>query len=43
MHILVTNDDGVWAPGLLALAKEMRKLGGVTVSRRIATGPFQDT
>ncbi len=31
MHILVTNDDGVWAPGLLALAKEMRKLGGVTV------------
>jgi len=27
MHILVTNDDGVWAPGLLALAKEMRKLG----------------
>jgi 5'-nucleotidase len=31
MHILVTNDDGVWAPGLLALAKEMRKLGTVTV------------
>ena len=31
MHILVTNDDGVHAPGLLALAQEMRKLGEVTV------------
>ncbi|MEW6242540.1 MAG: 5'/3'-nucleotidase SurE [Chloroflexota bacterium] len=31
MHILVTNDDGVQAPGLLALAQEMRKLGAVTV------------
>ena len=31
MHILVTNDDGVMAPGLLALAQEMRKLGHVTV------------
>ena len=31
MHILVTNDDGVWAPGILALAQEMRKLGRVTV------------
>jgi len=31
MHILVTNDDGVTAPGLLALAQEMRKLGKVTV------------
>lgn len=31
MHILVTNDDGVQAPGLLALANEMRKLGQVTV------------
>ncbi|MBN2548429.1 MAG: 5'/3'-nucleotidase SurE [Anaerolineales bacterium] len=30
-HILVTNDDGVTAPGLLALALEMRKLGQVTV------------
>lgn len=30
-HILVTNDDGVTAPGLLALTKEMRKLGKVTV------------
>lgn len=26
MHILVTNDDGVNAPGLLALAQEIRKL-----------------
>ena len=31
MHILVTNDDGVQAPGLLTLAQEMRKLGKVTV------------
>ena len=31
MHILVTNDDGVTAPGLLALVLEMRKLGKVTV------------
>src|SRR5512145_1783173 len=31
MHILVTNDDGVQAPGLLAIAQEMRKLGKVTV------------
>lgn len=30
-HILVTNDDGVMAPGLLALVQEMRKLGKVTV------------
>ena len=31
MPILVTNDDGVQAPGLLALAQEMRKLGQVIV------------
>lgn len=31
MQILVTNDDGVNAPGLLALVLEMRKLGEVTV------------
>ena len=30
-HILVTNDDGVLAPGLLALAQEMRQLGKVSV------------
>ncbi len=30
-HILVTNDDGVTAPGLLALAREMRNLGQVTI------------
>ena len=30
-HILVTNDDGVFAPGLLTLVEEMRKLGRVTV------------
>ncbi len=31
MHILVTNDDGVNSPGLLALAQAMRALGKVTV------------
>jgi 5'-nucleotidase len=31
MHILVTNDDGIYAPGLLALAKEMRFIGQVSV------------
>jgi 5'-nucleotidase len=31
MHILVTNDDGVQAPGLLALAQELRQIGQVTV------------
>jgi 5'-nucleotidase len=31
MHILVTNDDGVYAPGLLALAKALRRVGDVTV------------
>ena len=31
MHILVTNDDGIHAPGLLALTQAMRKLGDVTV------------
>ncbi len=31
MHILVTNDDGVLAPGLVALASEMRVLGKVSV------------
>ncbi|MBM3128489.1 MAG: 5'/3'-nucleotidase SurE [Chloroflexi bacterium] len=31
MHILVTNDDGVTAPGILALAQEMRALGKVTI------------
>ncbi len=30
-HILIINDDGVTAPGLLALAQEMRKLGNVTI------------
>ncbi|MCX7756593.1 MAG: 5'/3'-nucleotidase SurE [Anaerolineales bacterium] len=32
MHILVTNDDGVTAPGLLALAQAMRSLPDVKVS-----------
>jgi 5'-nucleotidase len=31
MHILVTNDDGIQAPGLLTLAQAMRKIGHVTV------------
>lgn len=31
MHILVTNDDGVTAPGLLALVQVMRQCGEVSV------------
>ena len=31
MHLLVTNDDGVTAPGLLALAHAMRTFGEVSV------------
>ena len=31
MRILITNDDGVYAPGLLALAQELRKLGEVSI------------
>ncbi len=31
MHILVTNDDGVTAPGLLALALEISKIGKVSI------------
>lgn len=31
MHILVTNDDGVTAPGLLALARVMQSVGKVSV------------
>ncbi|GAB4578052.1 MAG: 5'/3'-nucleotidase SurE [Anaerolineales bacterium] len=31
-HILVTNDDGVTAPGLLALAQEMQKLDNARIS-----------
>jgi 5'-nucleotidase len=30
-HILVTNDDGVFAPGLLALVQEMRDFGKVSI------------
>jgi len=31
MHILLTNDDGIYAPGLKALRKELMKLGEVVV------------
>ena len=31
MRILVTNDDGIYAPGLLALARALAPLGEVTV------------
>ena len=31
MHILVTNDDGVMAAGLLALVQAMRQVGEVSV------------
>jgi 5'-nucleotidase len=31
MHIMVTNDDGIQAPGILALTAALRELGDVTV------------
>jgi len=31
MHILVTNDDGVFAPGIMVLAQALKTLGKVTV------------
>lgn len=32
MHILLTNDDGIFAPGLAAIYKRLTRLGKVTVS-----------
>lgn len=32
MHILLTNDDGIFAPGLAALYKPLTRLGKVTVA-----------
>ena len=31
MQILLTNDDGIFAPGLAALYRELVKMGDVTV------------
>ena len=31
MRILVTNDDGIHAPGLAAMERELRQIGEVTV------------
>src|SRR5262249_29357988 len=31
MHILLTNDDGIYSPGLKALRNELMKLGEVLV------------
>ena len=32
MHILLTNDDGITAPGLAAMYRELVKLGDVSVA-----------
>ncbi len=32
MHILLTNDDGILAPGLAAMYRELTKIGQVTVA-----------
>src|SRR5262245_51264370 len=32
MHILLTNDDGIYAPGLRALRLQLQQLGTVTVA-----------
>ena len=42
MHILVTNDDGVMAAGLLALVQAMRELGEVSVLPPTAIGREAD-
>ena len=44
MNILVTNDDGILAPGLALLADACRAVGPIIVSatdplRRASTGP----
>ena len=31
MRILLTNDDGIYAPGMRSMRKELQKLGDVTV------------
>jgi len=31
MHIVVTNDDGVYAPGLLALARALERMGKISI------------
>ena len=31
MNILVTNDDGVWAPGVQTLAKSIMEVGNVVL------------
>ena len=36
MHILLTNDDGLTAPGLLALKQALAPLGQVTRRRPVA-------
>lgn len=32
MRILLTNDDGIYAPGLAAMERELRKIGEVHVA-----------
>jgi 5'-nucleotidase len=36
VHILLTNDDGVYAPGLRALRRQLQRLGDVTVVAPLA-------
>ena len=38
-HILVTNDDGIEAPGLWKLAEAMAEFGRVMIVVRISTEP----
>lgn len=32
MHVLLTNDDGIYAPGLAAMERQLRSLGELTVA-----------
>jgi len=41
MHILLSNDDGYFAPGLAILAETLAPLAKVTVSRPSATAARQ--
>ena len=43
MNILLTNDDGIFAPGLSAIYKELVKIGEVTVVAPAASKSAQAT
>ena len=42
MRILISNDDGVYSPGLYALAEVAREFGEVKFSLRTSIGHLPD-